>query len=120
MPYDYRFFVFNGKVFMIQVDMDRNVGHRRDLFMPEWKRLDVRYRVPNSLNPVPRPDCLEKMLKIAGRLGEETDFVRVDLYEVAGQVFFGELTNFPTAGRGAFEPKSFDALLGAQWRIGDY
>jgi hypothetical protein len=120
VAYDYKFFVFNGKVFMIQVDMDRYTCHRRDLFTTEWERLDVRYRLPNSIKPVPKPAGLEMMMKIAGRLGEETDFVRVDLYEVGGQVFFGELTSFPLNGGTPFEPKEFDAVLGAQWRIEGY
>ena len=119
-PDDYKFFVFNGKVFMIEVDMDRFTGHRRDLFTPDWKRLDVRSRVPNANRPVPKPACLERMLQIAERLGAETDFVRVDLYEVDGRIYFGELTNFPANGLTRFEPKEFDATLGAQWRIAGY
>jgi hypothetical protein len=84
---DYKFFGFNGKVFMIQVDMDRYIAHRRDLFTTDWKRIDVRYRVPNAIKPASKPAGLEKMMKIAGRLGEETNFVRVDLYEVTGRFF---------------------------------
>jgi hypothetical protein len=60
------------------------------------------------------------MLMIAEKLGAETDFVRVDLYDVAGQIYFGELTNFPAGGNNRFEPKTFDAVLGAQWRIEGY
>jgi hypothetical protein len=118
--YDYKFFVFNGKAFVIQVDMDRFIGHQRDLFTREWKRLDVRYDLPNSTRPVLKPACLDQMIKIAERLGEETDFVRVDLYEVGNRIFFGELTNFPLNGSHQFEPKEFDAVLGAQWRIEGY
>ncbi|MDR3457026.1 MAG: ATP-grasp fold amidoligase family protein [Verrucomicrobiae bacterium] len=119
-PVDYKFFVFNGKVFMIQTDVGRFTDHRRDLFSPDWKRLEVRYTFPNGLQPVPKPGCLRQMLAIAERLGAETDFVRVDLYEVGGRVYFGELTNFPECGSNRFEPKSFDAVLGAQWRLGRY
>jgi hypothetical protein len=119
-PDDYKIFVFNGKVFMIEVDMDRFTGHRRDLFTPDWIRMDVRFRVPNADRPVPKPACLERMLEIAERLGAETDFVRVDLYEVEGRIYFGELTNFPGNGLTRFEPNEFDATLGAQWRITGY
>jgi hypothetical protein len=119
-PHDYKFFVFNGKVFMIQVDSGRFTNHRRDLFTPDWRRLDVLYLYPRADRPVPKPACLEKMMEIAECLGTETDFVRVDLYEVDGRIFFGELTNFPENGGGRFEPRGFDALLGAQWRIDGY
>ncbi len=117
---DYKFFVFNGKVFMIQVDVDRFIGHRNAVFTPDWERVPVRYLCPPAEGPVPRPATLEKMLKISELLGAETDFVRVDLYEVDGKVYFGELTNFPWGGGMQFEPPEFDAALGAQWKITGY
>ena len=117
---DYKFFVFNGKVYMIQVDLTRFTGHRNAAFTPEWERIPVRYLCPTAEGPVAKPVCLERMLKIAECLGAETDFVRVDLYEVNGRVYFGELTNFPWGGGIQFEPKEFDALLGAQWQIIGY
>jgi hypothetical protein len=117
---DYKFFVFNGKVFMVQVDVDRFIEHRNAVFTPEWKRIQVSYLCPTVEGPVARPACLERMLQIAECLGAETDFVRVDLYEVDGRVYFGELTNFPWGGGMQFEPREFDAWLGAQWQITGY
>ena len=86
-PNDFKFFAFNGKTFVIQVDVDRFVGHRRDLFTPGWKRFDARYLYPNTDRPAPKPSCLDEMRTIAECLGGEVDFVRVDLYEVGGRVF---------------------------------
>ena len=40
------------------------------------------------------------------------DFIRVDLYEVSGRIFFGELTLHPEAGLGVFSPSDFDSKLG--------
>jgi hypothetical protein len=37
-----------------------------------------------------RPASLDRMLAIAGSLGSETDFIRVNLYDVDGQIFFGD------------------------------
>ncbi|MGH8023946.1 MAG: ATP-grasp fold amidoligase family protein [Limisphaerales bacterium] len=119
-PSDYKFYVFNGKTFMIQVDSERFVEHRRDLFSRDWERLDVRYVYPAADCPILKPDCLPKMLEIAERLGSEVDFVRVDLYHVGDRIFFGELTNTPEGGGGKFEPPAFDAVLGRQWRIVGY
>ena len=117
---DYKFFVFNGRVFMVQVDLDRFHEHRNAVFTPDWKRIQVSYLCPTADHPVARPACLEKMLRIAECLGAETDFVRVDLYEVDGRVYFGELTNFPWGGGMEFEPREFDAVLGARWQITGY
>jgi hypothetical protein len=117
---DYKFYVINGRVFIIQTDVDRLTDHRLDFFSTDWKRFDVRYAYPNALQPAAKPRCLDQMLAIAERLGAETDFVRVDLYEIDGRVFFGELTNFPGCGAEPFEPVEFDTMLGAQWRIDRY
>lgn len=121
VPLDYKFFVFNGKAFMIQVDSGRFSEHRRSLFSRDWEPFNVSFsRYPMASVDVPRPACLPRMLEIAERLGSEVDFVRVDLYEVGGRIFFGELTNTPAGGLGKFDPREFDATLGSQWRIAGY
>jgi hypothetical protein len=60
------------------------------------------------------------MLEIAESLGSDVDFIRVDLYEVGGRIFFGELTNTPEGGGGRFDPREFDATLGQHWQIAGY
>jgi hypothetical protein len=120
VPLDYKFFVFAGQTFMIQVDAGRFINHRRDFYTPAWQRLDVRDRNPNIGHPVPRPAGLNHMLQIAAKLGAGIDFVRIDLYEVGDRICFGELTNFPIGGNGRFDPASFDTLLGAQWHLNGY
>jgi len=117
---DYKFYVINGRAFMVQTDVNRFTDHRLDFFSTDWKRFDVRYAYPNAIQPPVKPRCLDQMLAIAEHLGAETDFVRVDLYEIDGRVFFGELTNFPGNGAERFEPVEFDSFLGTQWRISGY
>jgi hypothetical protein len=115
VPCDYKFFVFHGRVRMIEVDLTRFEGHARNLYTPDWERLDVEYKWPGGID-VERPHELPKMLGIAETLGADTDFVRVDLYCLGGKrVVFGELTNYPLAGRGEFRPPEFDRWLGEWW-----
>ena len=40
-------------------------------------------------------------------------FVRVDLYEINGQVYFGELTLYPGCGFEEFRPDEWDEKIGA-------
>lgn len=47
---------------------------------------------------VKKPEKLAMMLKIAEKLSDGFLFVRVDLYEVDGRVYFGELTFTPATG----------------------
>ena len=45
-----------------------------------------------------KPKNLEKMFEFASKLSTGIPFVRVDFYNVDGQVYFGELTFFPSGG----------------------
>jgi len=56
------------------------------------------------------------MLEIAAVLGSAFDFVRVDLHEVAGEVWFSELTPYPGGGLDRFDP-DLDRLLGSWWQL---
>jgi hypothetical protein len=57
------------------------------------------------------------MIGYAQQIGEHFSYVRVDLYEIAGVIKFGETTFYPGAGLEVFKPLEFDALFGAQWEL---
>ena len=65
-------------------------------------------------------DCIQKPKNLA--LMEEIanilafDFVRVDLYEVGGKIFVGELTFTPVGGSARWIPKEIDERLGRLWQ----
>ena len=71
----------------------------------------------NSSIDWPMPVCFDKMVEIARILSGNFPFVRVDLYNVGGQIYFGELTFYPASGYGSFNPDSFDFELGKQFDI---
>ncbi|WP_146493055.1 ATP-grasp fold amidoligase family protein [Vibrio cyclitrophicus] len=112
VPFDYKFFIFNGKVEFIQVDADRFSGHHRILYTSNWDKLNVDYLVDSGGKAVDRPLNLEKMIQLAEKLGEDFEFMRVDLYDLEGDIFFGELTPYPSAGYGPISPVSYDFELG--------
>jgi hypothetical protein len=56
------------------------------------------------------------MLEVAAALGAAFDFVRVDLYDVDGEVWFSELTPYPGGGLDRFDP-ALDEWLGARWQL---
>ncbi|HCB74662.1 MAG TPA: hypothetical protein DEP91_00545, partial [Sphingomonas bacterium] len=64
------------------------------------------------------PAALARMIEGAETLGAGFDFVRVDLYDIAGTPRFGELTFYPGSGLDRFDPPSLDRLLGRLW-LGD-
>jgi hypothetical protein len=56
------------------------------------------------------------MMHVASQLSQGFDFVRVDLYNVDGKVYFGELT-FTPAGSLKLRPQIWDSKLGEKWKI---
>jgi hypothetical protein len=43
--------------------------------------------------------------------------VRVDLYNLDGRIYFGELTFTPLAGYLKLQPESWDLKLGNKWNV---
>ena len=60
----------------------------------------------------PKPKSLSKMIELARKLSEDFAFVRVDFYDVEGQIFFGELTFTPANGYAVFIPRELDTKYG--------
>ena len=117
-PDDYKFFVFGGKPVCVQVDSGRFSDHRRRFYDTNWHPLDLLNMYP--LGPVlPRPENLECMLSAAAELGAPFDFMRVDLYDAGGEVWFGELTPYPGGGLETFSPDRWDRWLGNHWSLPD-
>lgn len=109
---DYKFLCFNGEPNYVVLDVDRHVGHKRNIYDTKWNFIDVSTDYPNLGDCVPRPNGLEEMLEVAKILSKDFPFVRVDLYWVNGKVYFGELTFYPWTGYVQFSPDEFDLILG--------
>jgi hypothetical protein len=113
-PLDYRFWCFNGKPEVIQVD---NNAHTINAFYtPKWELTDCTYRSTDGIRSAHRPDNLDELIDVARKLSSQFDFVRIDLYSVKGRVYFGEFTFTPTAGTGKFDPPRWDLHFGEKWQ----
>ena len=49
---------------------------------------------------------------IVNILCKDFKFVRVDLYNICGEIYFGELTFYPASGYGKFTEEKWDIELG--------
>lgn len=117
-PPDYKFFVFDGAVEMIQVDTNRFTGHRRSLYDRHWNRLPVRYCYdPIAEDGARRPPHFEALCAAAQTLGRGVDFLRADFYDTDRQFYFGEITMTPGAAMERFSPEEFDHQLGTAWKM---
>ncbi len=110
---DYKIFCFNGEPKFIEVDYDRYVGHKLNVYDLNWNFIDFYMTSPNDKNvEIKKPLQLEKMIEIARVLSKDTIFLRVDLYSINNKIYFGELTFTPGSGMIDFHPKEYDLKLG--------
>lgn len=109
---DYKFFCFNGIPQFVQVDTGRFDNHRQNYYDMQWHSLGVHCTYPEGKD-IRQPQNFDDMKRYAAHLSEDFPFVRVDLYNIAGRIFFGELTFFPSSGYGKFHPDEFDFTLGS-------
>ena len=117
-PNDYKLFVFDGRVHMVQVDVDRFGLHARAFLTPDWVLTEARLGPQPRLGTTPpRPVHLDAMIAAAEQLGRDFDFLRVDCFCSREQFYINELTATPCRGLNAFAPVDFDRALGAQWRL---
>ena len=61
---------------------------------------------------VPRPQNLERMIEIAEIIAKGYPQVRIDLYNVKGKIFFGEMTFFAFSGMNNHFTKKFQRMIG--------
>ncbi len=111
IPFDYKIHCFNGKVVFIQVDIDRYIDHKRNLYDSDWNFIDCRWVYDNGA-PLEAPKMLGEMQMLAETLAKDFRYVRVDFYCIDSQIFFGELTFHPQSGFGAFYPEKWDRIFG--------
>ncbi len=106
-PADYKIYCYNGKPDIVMLCKNRfsRGSHRADytFYDRNWNRLNYMKGECEHVQKAadPRPQNLDKMFTIAEKLSREFLFARIDLYEVQGKVYFGEITLTPNSG---FDP----------------
>ncbi len=111
---DYKFFCFDGKVKMLLVATGRTVDTRIDFFDRDFNHLPFKRKYPHALKPIAKPENYDKMIEIAEMLSIGIPHVRADLYNINGQIYFGEMTFFSGGGTVKFEPDEWDYKVG-EW-----
>ena len=102
---DYKIHVFNGTPRIVQVIGDRIIethSAKEAFFDTEWTPVsDIMYHTYDSYTLLPeKPTNLKEMLNIASILGRDFKYVRVDFYNIADHLLFGEMTFTPMSGFG--------------------
>lgn len=114
---DYKFLCFNGKFKYLWVDLNRYTNHTRGWWNEKLQYLNIDSIYPGHKGHIALPENIDEMIRIAETLASDFPFVRVDLYNVDGKIYFGELTFYPQSGYIPFKPDSFDFELGAEFSL---
>lgn len=117
---DYKFLCYDGVFRFLWVDKCRYANHKRGF----WDReLNFLYNVssdhPTFDEPPALPHNISEMIVVAERLATGFPFARIDLYNIKGDIIFGEITFYPWSGYIKFSPDSFDYTLAQYFKIYD-
>lgn len=118
---DYKFLCFGGKPCFCWVDLGRFSKHTRTVFNMNWELqpwTQASYGIANY--DIPKPKNFEKMIEIATTLSQGFSHVRVDLYNVDGKIYFGEMTFTNGSGLDQIVPEKYDRILGDYWELPKY
>lgn len=98
LPVDYKFHCIKGNIADVFVVCERENGAKYCTLDKDWNPLP--YTLPEYAPKQipPKPEHLKGLVEIAEILSADFEFVRVDLYDYEGHVFFGELTFSPWGG----------------------
>ena len=115
---DYKFFAFDGMVRALFIATERGSKEETkfDFFDDDFKHLPFRNGHPNAEKLPEKPVCFDEMKELASKLSKGIPEVRVDLYEVNGKVYFGEMTFFHWSGFKSFDPDKWDYKFG-EWIV---
>lgn len=111
---DYKFFCFNGepKIMLIVSGRYDTEGPKLDYFDMDFNHLDIIQDRPNAKYEIKKPVNFEKMIELSKKLSENMIHVRVDFYEVDGNLYLGEITLYHHGGYARFSPKKWDKIIG--------
>lgn len=114
---DYKFHCFNGTLKYCEVICDRSKKKTIDYYDMNWKHQDFideakDSKVKNSVDNHLIPEKFDEMKFVAKKLCQGFPYVRVDLYQIGGKVYFGEMTFTPSSGADIFTPDDIDFELG--------
>lgn len=117
---DYKFFCFDGQVKALFIASDRqkkNEETKFDFFDENFNHLPFTNGHPNAKCLPSKPILFDEMKILAEQLSKGIPHVRVDLYEVNGQIYFGELTLYHWSGFVPFNPQSWDYIFGSWLKL---
>lgn len=122
VPMDYKIYCFNGRADIMLVCRNRfsHGSHKAEyLFYDQnWNYLRLLKGDRTKKDPgIPKPENLDEMLAVAEKLSADFIYARIDLYNIKGKIYFGEITLSPNSGFYSELTEETDKMLGDKIKI---
>lgn len=98
---DYKFYCFSGKPLYVMASFGeaehKHINHKYDI---AYNSIDLQFRKESLVpaNTFPKPKNYEKMVEIVTKLCVGFPHIRVDLYNIDGKIYVGEMTLYSNGG----------------------
>ncbi len=110
---DYKFFCFEGTPKFVYVTTETIETSATDFYDMNYERIQLKMQDPNSEEGYPKPKNFEKMKELAAILCQGHHHLRVDFYEINGQIYCGEMTFYHRSGYVKIEPENWETIMGS-------
>ena len=113
---DYKWFCFDGVPKALFIATDRGVKGEEtkfDFYDADFNHLPFTNGHPNASKEIKKPAGFELMKQLAAKLSQGQPHLRVDFYDINGEIYFGELTFYHWSGTMPFEPMEWDYKFGS-------
>ena len=119
LPVEYKIHVFNGIAKSMYVVTGRGKDIRYNNYYIDWTPFDgSQFNGWKKTDyELEKPQNWDEMVKIAEKLGEKFPFVRVDLYNINGKIYFSEMTFTPAKGTLILDDDKCDFEMGEWLKI---
>lgn len=117
---DYKIYCFDGtpRFLYISEGLEDHKTARISFVTCDWTFAPYERSDYRPFEKLPeRPEKFDEMLDIAARLSAGLAFLRVDLYQINGKVYFSELTFSPCGGFMPFKDPQSDIDIGKMLKL---
>lgn len=107
----YKFLCFDGTPYLMYVTV-KGDEIWENYYDMDFNPMEIRRDFPTNPAVTRKPASFDRMKEVAAVLSEGLTHVRIDLYEVDGEVYFSEFTFYDWGGLMKFKPNEWDLRLG--------
>lgn len=108
---DYKFWCFNGVPTYMYIT-NKGASIFENFYDMDFNPVNIDHGFPRTSPEYEKSDGFELMKELACKLSQGLPFVRVDFFDVAGKIYFGEFTFYDWAGLKPFANEKWDRALG--------